>query len=57
MLKKLIDRITGNSCEEDLEKLAKENQKLKEQLVKKQEHINKTNAYYKKKLHHLEKRS
>lgn len=44
----LLDRIfkKENKCEE----LEKENAELKAKLVEKQEHINKTNAYYKKKL-------
>lgn len=47
-MKKLIDRIfkTKNNCEE----LKKENEELKAKLIERQEAINKTNAYYKKKL-------
>lgn len=56
MLKKLIDKLKGVSCEEDVERLTHENEKLKQKLVEKQEHINKTNAYYKKKMHQLKKK-
>ena len=56
MLKKLIDKLRGSNCEEDIERLAQENEELKQKLVEKQEHINKTNAYYKKKIHHLTKK-
>lgn len=35
----------------ELEQLKKENQELKAKLAKKQEDINKTNAYWKKTLH------
>lgn len=57
MFKKLIDKLKGSSCEEDIERLTQENETLKQKLVEKQEHINKTNAYYKKKMHHLKKKA
>lgn len=56
MLKKLIDKLKGSSCEEDIEHLTQENEILRQKLVEKQEHINKTNAYYKKKIHLLKKK-
>ncbi len=56
MLKKLIEKLKGNSCEEDIQRLTQENEQLKQKLVEKQEHINKTNAYYKKKMHLLKKK-
>jgi len=45
---KLIEKLfkKKNPCEE----LEKENAELKAKLIERQEHINKTNAYYKKKL-------
>jgi len=48
---KLIEKIFSkkNPCEE----LEKENAELKAKLAEKQEHINKTNAYYKKKMRQL----
>lgn len=36
--------------------LEKENEKLKKKLLEKQEHINKTNAYWKGVIHNLKKR-
>lgn len=36
-----------------IEDLKQENKKLQDKLVERQEHINKTNAYWKKKLHHV----
>lgn len=39
--------------QEQVEKLQKENELLKAKLEEKQEHINKTNAYWKKKMHNL----
>lgn len=44
LLEKLFKK--ENNCKE----LEKENIELKAKLLEKQEHINKTNAYYKKKL-------
>lgn len=52
MFKKLISKLK-NSCEEDIERLNEENKMLKEKILEKQEQINKTNAYYKKKLRNL----
>ena len=47
-MKNLINKLFGkeNKCEE----LEKENAELKAKLIERQEVINKTNAYYKKKL-------
>jgi len=36
-----------------IEELEKENSELKEKLVERQEHINKTNAYWKKKMNDI----
>ena len=36
-----------------IEQLEKENSELKEKLVERQEHINKTNAYWKKKMNDI----
>lgn len=49
-LKKLF-----TSKKQQIEDLKQENKKLQEKLLEKQEHINKTNAYWKKKLHSLSK--
>lgn len=54
MLKKWINKLK-NPCEEDIERLSEENKQLKQKLIEKQEHINKTNAYYKKKLRNIKK--
>lgn len=37
----------------NIKKLQEENFELKQKLNEKQEHINKTNAYWKKKMHYL----
>lgn len=39
-----------------IEQLESENKELKEKLVEKQEHINKTNAYWKKRMFELKTR-
>lgn len=50
MFKNLIKRFRGESdCCKKVETLTVENQQLKQKLAEKQEHINKTNAYWKKK--------
>lgn len=40
-----------------IEQLEKENSELKEKLVERQEHINKTNAYWKKKINDLHRKN
>ena len=45
-----------NPCEEDINKLNEENKQLKQKLIEKQEQINKTNAYYKKKMYNMKKK-
>ena len=40
---------------EEIKKLKEENEELKQKLIEKQEHINKTNSYYKKKLYEINK--
>jgi len=40
---------------DEIEKLSEENKKLKLKLSEKQQQINKTNSYYKKKLHRVTK--
>lgn len=45
-----------NPCEEDIDKLNEENKQLKQKLIEKQEQINKTNAYYKKKMYGMKKK-
>jgi|694.fasta_scaffold92874_7 hypothetical protein len=51
MIKKLIDKIFRKDS--NLEELKRENAELKTKLIEKQEHINRTNAYYKKKLREM----
>jgi hypothetical protein len=53
---KLLRKIFKNNCtdlQKNLEELELENKKLELKLLEKQKQINKTNAYYKKKLHSL----
>lgn len=52
MFRKLINKFKFFS---EIEKLNEENKKLKEKLNEKQDQINKTNAYYKKKIYSLKK--
>ena len=44
------------SSDVNAEQLELENKELKEKLVEKQEHINKTNAYWKKRIYELKVR-
>lgn len=53
MLKWIKKMTNVGQCEEDLEKLVKENEDLKQKLIEKQEQINKTNAFYKKKIYKM----
>lgn len=40
-----------------IEQLERENKELREKLVERQEHINKTNAYWKKKMNDVNRKS
>lgn len=46
-IRKIVNYLTGETFRD----LKSKNKRLEEKLVEKQEHINKTNAYWKKKLH------
>jgi predicted RNase H-like nuclease (RuvC/YqgF family) len=50
---KILEGLFCKKQTEKLEKLEEENKALKQKLEEKQEHINKTNSYYKKKLYAL----
>lgn len=52
-LKKMIANVI---CKDEIEALENENKKLKMKLDEKQEVINQTNAYWKKKLYNLKKK-
>lgn len=48
---KILKEILCKKESEEIKKLKQENDELKAKLVEKQEHINKTNSYYKKKIY------
>ena len=48
-----IKNLFSNKCED----LAKENEELKQKLIERQEVINQTNAYWKKKLYTLQSKN
>jgi len=50
----MIKFIKDFFCKNQISELEKENQELKDKLVEKQEVINNTNKYWKKKLYNLE---
>lgn len=50
---KILEDLFCKRQTQELEKLKEENKVLKQKLEEKQEHINKTNSYYKKKLYAL----
>jgi len=52
-LKKMIANVI---CKDEIENLEKENKSLKKKLDEKQEVINQTNAYWKKKMYNLKKK-
>jgi regulator of replication initiation timing len=51
----LLKKVFCSECINTIDRLTLENQDLKLRLVEKQEHINQTNAYYKKKMHEMKK--
>lgn len=56
MIDKIKDSLFCSTIRKRADELEQENKALKAQLEKKQEHINETNKYWKKKLHDVKRR-
>ncbi len=57
MIGKIKDSLLCSTIRKRADELEQENKSLKAQLQKKQEHINETNKYWKKKLHDIKRRA
>lgn len=51
----LLRKIFCKECSNTVDALKQENEDLKLKILEKQEQINKTNSYYKKKIHNMRK--
>jgi len=51
----LLKKLLCKNCSEALKTATKENEELKKQILEKQEQINKTNSYYKRKIYNMRK--
>ena len=49
----LLKKVFCRECINTIDRLSLENKDLKVKILEKQEHINQTNAYYKKKMHEM----
>jgi hypothetical protein len=52
----LLKKLFNTDCSKKLEELQKENDDLKIKILEKQDQINKTNSYYKKKIYDMKKK-